>query len=1125
MPKSSSTRQPRGEKKSLPSDDDFLVVGLGASAGGIQALKEFFTKVPKDSGIAYVVILHMSPEHESKLAEILQTATLIPVTQVRERIMVRPNQVYVIPPNQNLSMSDGYLELTTMIGVEERRSPVDLFFRTLAETNDSRAVSVILSGTGANGSMGLKRIKEYGGVSFAQEPAEAQYSDMPRNAIATGLVDYVLPVNKIPDKILSYKEHRGALQVIDAPQIEATDEHSLRDIFTQLRIRTGHDFSNYKRATMLRRIERRLSLKELSGLPEYAQYLRNDRSEAHALMKDLLISVTNFFRDTTSIEALASNVIPAILGKKTENDHLRVWVAGCATGEEAYSLAILLNEATANIATAPKIQIFATDLDAEAIAIAREGYYSEGEVADLAPERLRHFFQRERDGYRVRRELRETILFAVHNVIKDPPFSHLDLISCRNLLIYLNRTAQSRVLEAMHFALNAAGYLFLGASESIEGSIDLFSTLDKDHHIFQSRPVPTRAVFPVPEVIQRPPVLRPIEKERTPQEVRAMERLSYVDLHQRLLEQFAPPSVVINEDYEIVHLSDRAGRFLQVSGGEPSNNLLKLVRPELRLDLRTALYQAIQDRSQVQTAALQVRTDDGATVNVAITIRPVLRQGDPTRGFILVLFEEGEAIAERPERTDLASTEPIAQQLETELIHSKAQLRSTVEQYEIQQEELRASNEELQAMNEELRSAAEELETSKEELQSVNEELTTVNQELKIKIEELSQANNDFANLMNSTDIGTIFLDRGLRVKLFTPRARDAFNLIPTDTGRSLLDITNKLTNDDLVLDIDHVMRTLHKIEKEVSSVDGRWFALRILPYRTAEDRIDGVVLTLIDISENKTAQSQLETARNDLELRVAERTSELKDSNASLWLEVSERRQAESSRVKLLNRLVSAQEGERTRLARDLHDQLGQQLTALRLRVETLRSESSKRVKLTDSVNEIFSIVDQLDKDIDFLAWELRPIVLDDLGLKEALQIYVERWSQHSGIIAEFHSTGLDDHRLDVDIENNLYRITQEALNNAAKHSGSSRVGVMLERRDSHVVLIIEDDGIGIRSEASPDNEVAFGLKGMRERAMLINGQFELETSPDKGTTIFVRVPLKSAEVDKQTTGPKIDV
>lgn len=1087
-------------------DNEFLVVGIGASAGGIQALNEFFRNVPKDSDIAYVVILHMSPEHESRLAQVLQSTSLIPVTQVRQGVKVVPNHVYVIPPNQNLTMTDGHLTLANMIGLEERRSPVDLFFRTLAEANDTRAVSVILSGTGANGSIGLKRIKEHGGVALAQDPNEAQYTDMPRNAIATGLVDAVLPVGEIPRKILSYRKHRGSIRLPEVTDTTSINEQALRDIFTQLRMRTSHDFSNYKRGTIIRRIERRIGIHELAGLPEYAKYLRENLEETPVLMKDLLISVTNFFRDPAAIDALAQKVLPSIFAKKRPGDSVRVWIPGCATGEEAYTIAMLLHERIDNSANQPNIQIFATDLDADAIATAREGYYSEAEVADISVERLRRFFMKEQAGYRVRREVRETILFAVHNVIKDPPFSHLDLISCRNLLIYLNRTAQVRVLEVMHFALNPTSYVLLGASESIDGSTELYSVLDKEHHIYQSRPVPTRAIFPLPDITFRPAVQPAPERGRTAQEVRAKDRLSYIDLHQRLLEEFAPPSIVVNEEYDIVHLSDRAGEYLRITGGGPSNNLLALVRPELRLDLRTALYQAVQKRAPIQTRPFRISTAEGPKT-VRSIVRPVLSDGDSARGFILVLFEEQDDATDAHEQTELPS-EPIARHLEDELMHSRSQLRATIEQYEIQQEELRASNEELQAMNEELRSSAEELETSKEELQSVNEELTTVNQELKIKIEELSQANNDFTNLMNSTDIGTIFLDRSLRVKQFTPRARDAFNLIDSDTGRSLADITNKLSHHNLLADIKRVMSTLTKVEHEVETVDSRWYLLRVLPYRTIEDRIDGVVITFLDITESKAAKGELEEARRDLEQKVSDRTSELRQTNQSLSGEVAERRQSEAARMRLLKELVNAQELERRRLARDLHDQLGQQLTALRLKLESVKDHAGNRTNLAKEIDETLTMTSQLDSDVDFLAWQLRPIVLDDLGLPQALRVYVRQWAQHLNIHAEFHTTGFENERPSAEVENHLYRIAQEALNNVAKHSKASAADVLLERRGDHAVLIIEDNGVGFAAEEQTP-EGSHGLSGIHERASILGGHLELESTIGKGTTIIVRVPL----------------
>jgi two-component system CheB/CheR fusion protein len=1086
-------------------EDESLIIGLGASAGGIQALKTFFQSVPSDSGFAYVVILHLSPEHESKLAEILQVTSPIPVTQVQSRVKVLPNQVYVIPPNRNLALADGHLAVTDMIGPEERRSPVDLFLSTLAETSESRAVAVILSGTGANGSLGLKRVKEHGGIVFAQDPGQAQYADMPRNAIATGLVDFVLPVADIPAKIIAFNKHRGAAEELaKAEELPKSQEETLHQIFNHLRLRTGHDFSDYKRGTILRRIERRVGLLELPSMPAYARYLQENPTEAQELMKDLLISVTNFFRDPQSLKALSENVFTKILRNKKQTDQVRVWIAGCATGEEAYTIAMLVSELLP--ANRAKLQVFATDLDAEAISVAREGFYTEAEVADISPERLQRFFVKENERYRVKRQLRETVLFATHNLISDPPFSHLDFISCRNLLIYLNRAAQTRVLELLHFALNPNGFLFLGNSESIEGAIDLFSTFDKDHHIFQSRPVQPRTILPVPDV----PIRRATGPEPPPA-TGFSGRVSYLDLHQRLLEQLAPPSVIIDEEYNILHLSGNVGRYLVLGAGEPSKNLLQLVRPELRMELRATLYQAEQSRTNLEVRNLHVNTDDGQKV-VNIYVRPVLRESDPTRGFILVLFEESESLGGYAgEKEVVAPAESISRHLESELIQSKSRLRSVVEQYEIQQEELRASNEALQAMNEELRSAAEELETSKEELQSVNEELTTVNQELEVKIEELSQANNDFANLIDSTDIGTIFLDRTLRIKQFTPRARVAFNLISNDLGRSLTDITNKLGYENLLEDAEVTLRTLQTIEREVESREGLWYLMRILPYRTAEDRIEGVVLTFIDISEGRAIKNELLRVQGELEAKVVSRTEDLARANSSLGIEVSQRHQAEEVGVRLLSQVISAQEDERRRLARDLHDQLGQQLTAMRLRIEELKKKT-KRQSFLEQIDELLNMTSRLDSDVDFLAWELRPVALDDLGLAEALRNYVAQWGSYLGKVAEFHATGFENKRLSAEVESNLYRIAQEALNNVAKHANSTRVDVILERRDGQAVLIIENDGKGFNES---DSVLGLGLLGMRERAALVGGTLELESAHDKGTTIFVRVPIKDFEIE----------
>ncbi|MBO9659298.1 MAG: PAS domain-containing protein, partial [Chitinophagaceae bacterium] len=822
----------------------------------IKAMQEFFRQVPADSGMAYVAILHLSPNHDSRLAELLRQVTPMPVLAITAKTKLEPNCVYIGSPDQHLSMVDGFIVSSQNMQEEDRRAPIDIFFRTLALSHGANAVCVILSGTGANGSMGLKRVKESGGAAFVQSPREAEYNEMPRNAIATDLVDEVLPVADIPGRILLYKGNLGTVQIpVEAEKRAEDQQHALREIFTHLRLRTGHDFSNYKRPTLLRRIERRINMRNLPDLPAYAGYLQQNPDEITALLKDLLISVTNFFRDKKSFDVIEQEVLPRIIGGKKAEEQVRLWIAGCATGEEAYSLAMLCAERTLSVIDASKIQIFATDIDETAISFAREGFYTINDAADVSPERLRRFFNKEGDGYRVRREIREMILFANHNFIKDPPFSHLDLISCRNVLIYLNQTAQERVMETFHFALKPGGFLFLGLSESADGASDLYTPFSREYHVFQTRQVTMRA-YPVPESIPSFNYSQTAATVSIVQEQRVRERMTLGDLHQRLLEQYAPPSVVVNEEYEIVHLSERAGRYLQITGGEPSQNLLKLIRPELRLELRSALYQAVQRQSAVEARGLKVNLDDH-TETLHIHVRPVFRENDAARGFILIVFER---TAEERSQNEIvvSSDEPVAKQLEEELMRVKAQLRASIEQHEFQAEELKASNEELQAMNEELRSAAEELETSKEELQSINEELRTVNQELKVKVEETTLASNNLQNLINSVDIGTIFLDRSFRVALFTPQARTLFNLIPNDIGRPLSDITNRLDNSDIITDAETVLEKLNVIEREVNSIDGRLFMMRVLPYRTEEDRINGVVVTFFDITERKKSEEAL---------------------------------------------------------------------------------------------------------------------------------------------------------------------------------------------------------------------------------------------------------------------------
>lgn len=875
-------------KKPTPSESErgagsnqFLIVGIGASAGGIEAAKEFFLHVPEDSGMAYVVILHLSPEHESHLAQVLQQTAKIPVTQVTERVRVEPNRVYVIPPSQHLQMADVFLTLTPNINFEERRAPVDIFFRTLAEAHEARAVAVILSGTGANGSMGIKRIKEKGGVAFVQSPQEAQFNEMPRNSIATELIDDVLPVAEIPAKIIAYRNSLGTVESPGDPEQRPDEQQALFQILLHLRLKTGHDFANYKLPTLLRRIERRMHVRSISSLPGYAEFIKEYPDELQALLKDLLISVTNFYRDAEAFEAIEKEILPEIIKGKKAGDQVRIWIAGCATGEEAYSIAMQCTEILMSIPGAPQVQIFATDIDEAALTIAREGVYTMNDAADVSPERLRRFFNKQGNDYHIRSEIRDMILFAHHNILKDPPFSHLHLASCRNLLIYLNKQALQQVMETLHFALNPGGYLFLGSAESVESTSDLYATVSREHHIYQTRGLHAR-VMPVTDGF---PTLRSQltgEKQTGQEREKKLQQPVFSsDLHRQLLEQYAPPSLIVDENFDVVHVSEGAGGFMQLSGGEPSANVLKLIRPELRLELRSALYNAVQQRTNVQTKPLHVRVHEKEQT-VSIHVRPVLRPSNTARGFLLIIFEPEKPIGEEEPKI-FTVDESVASQLEKELLRTKEQLRSLKEDHALQSEESKAANDEQQVLNEELRAAAEELETSKEELQSMNEELRTVNQELKIKIEEITHTSNNLQNLINSTHIGTIFLDRSFKVILFTPTAREIYNLIPADIGRSLTDITSKLANDGVIADAERVLEKLQPIEREVLTVDNKSYTMRLLPYLTSEDHIKGVVITFYDVTKSRQVEKALRETEDNyrlkLEQEIDDRTSELKQS------------------------------------------------------------------------------------------------------------------------------------------------------------------------------------------------------------------------------------------------------
>ena len=859
------------------SNVQFPVVGIGASAGGLKVLLELFEHMPSDSGMAFVIILHLSPRHESSADHILQNVTRMPVLQVTQPVLIERNHLYVIPPAMDLSMKDGYLSLTKPTRKRGAQVAIDLFFRALADVHHTHAIGVVLSGSGADGSVGLSRIKEQGGITLAQLPEDAEYDSMPKSAIETGMVDIVLPVAEMPQKLVELgcnlerlhasiatrgeaeplPERQGDDGSAPQPPQSKANEQALREILAVLRARTSHDFRHYKQATVLRRIERRMQVNAVRDMPSYAKLLHEQPEETSALLADMLIGVTNFFRDREAFEALEQEIVPALFAQKAKTGDaiLRIWSAACASGEEAYSLAMLFSGYAEEHDIRTQIQLFATDIDDRALETGRSGRYPEAIVTDVPPTRLRRNFTKEQKHFRVRRELRERVLFARHDILRDPPFSRLDLISCRNLLIYLERDIQSEVLRMFHFALNPGGYLFLGNSESAEACGHLFIAVDKKNHIYRARDVgttlrraPMTAVHgfarSLPQVTTRS---EPLMRNR---------KFSFADVHQRALEQYASPSVIVNRDSDIVHMSDRAGRFLRYVAGEPSLNITTLVHPELRVELRTALYQATQTGKSVEARRVRLERD-GRPFYVNMVARP-FSDRQAGNDYMLVIFDEVEDCMDEIKATEGAK-DSVLTQLEAELQQTKQQLQLTMEQSDTSTEELRASNEELQAINEELRAATEELETSKEELQSINEELTTVNFELKTKVDETGKINDDLQNLISSTDIATLFVDREMRIKWFTPRLTDIFNVIDSDAGRSLFDITHRLDYSTLLEDATQAFEQLHLVEREIASVDGsKWYLARFVPYRTQDDRIQGAVLTFIDITDRRHAEERL---------------------------------------------------------------------------------------------------------------------------------------------------------------------------------------------------------------------------------------------------------------------------
>ena len=852
----------------MASEKPISIVGIGAPAGGLEAIEALFRSMPAETGLGFVIVMHLARGQQSSLSEILRRHTTLPLKDADADDEVLANHIYICPPDHILTVVEGTIHLQERTSDLQRR-PIDVFLSSLAEDCSENCVGILLSGGGTDGTLGMKAIKERGGLTLVQgrDGSAPAQSGMPDAAIAAGVVDLVLPVEEMA-ACLDHHAREARTRSDTMAEAELEREAEIRQAICRLLLKqVGHDFAGYKEKTFMRRVHRRMQGLQQTSLDRYLQTLREEPEEVMLLFRDLLIGVTNFFRDPGAFDALAKNVIPALFENKGGADMVRVWVPGCATGEEVYSIAILLREHMDTLRTPPRFQIFATDIDETALSVARLGRYPAPLMEHVSPQRLKRFFIGDDVTYQVRRDIRDLCMFSAHSIVRDPPFSRIDLISCRNLLIYFGVAFQGQAIPVFHFSLRARGYLFLGTSENVSKYSDLFAPIDKNYRIFQRR---DNVTVPV-QFLQFKAQQQALRASEVRSEQSAMAANVRRALETTVLDRHAPSHVVVNREGEVLHYSPRTGKYLEAPAGSPNRQLVAMARLGLRLDLRTALREAMETCRPIERDNIAIEVDDRIQL-IKLSVEPFgENDGDPL--YLVVFHDLGQPFtAADVQRTHGAGgdTETV-DQLERELRDTKERLQATIDEYETALEELKSSNEELQSINEELQSTNEELETSKEELQSVNEELQTVNLELNSKIDEVDRANADIRNVFDSTQIATVFLDRSLVIRSFTPAVTSIFNLISTDRGRPLTDIVSHLEpTGDLRRDIRIVLENGQKIERTVKRADGTTnYLMRVLPYRGRHEIIDGVLVTFMDITKLIEAEATQRILVEELNHRV----------------------------------------------------------------------------------------------------------------------------------------------------------------------------------------------------------------------------------------------------------------
>jgi len=851
-----SVSKPTDQK--ISNEISFPIVGIGASAGGLEALEQFFQNVPKKCGIAFVVIQHLDPNHVGIMPELLQRTTEMKVVQVTDHLQIEPNHVYVIPPNKSMSILNGYLHLFEPVELRGLRLPIDYFFRSLAEDQHEKSIGVILSGMGSDGSLGLKAIKEKNGIVLVQDPLTAKFDGMPQSAVNAVNVDILAAANELPAKLISFLKYSPA--IVQKTEIDDKSKNNLEKIVILLRTQTGHDFSLYKKNTLFRRIERRMNVHQIDKIANYVRFLQENPKELDILFKELLIGVTNFFRDTLVWEKLKESVLPDLFNILPTGYILRAWITGCSTGEEAYSLAIVFKEAYEKVKNDKNftLQIFATDIDSDAIEKARKGFFNQNIVADVSPERLNQFFTKEENGFHVNTAIREMIVFAPHNVIKDPPFTKLDLLFCRNLLIYMEPELQKKLMNLFHYSLNNSSIMLLGNAENENSQNNQFTPIDAKLKIYK------RSTIAVNTELLDFPSSFSHSKKQTVNETKPVIVTENIQTlaDQLLLQRFAPASVLINTEGDILYITGRTGKYLEPAAGKANWNIYAMSREGLNNELPGAIRKAKQNYEPVKLHNIKIGTNGGTQI-VDITLQ-LIEKPDAIKGTIMIVFNDVADIPRTTKKTTKKGNQNSTvreQELELDLQRANEELQSTREEMQTTQEELKSTNEEMQSTNEELQSTNEELTTSKEEMQSLNEELQTVNIELQSKITDFMVANNDMKNLLNSTDIATLFLDKELNIRRFTDQLTKLFKLRATDIGRPFTDMVSNLQYPEMTDHAKEVLRTLVFKETSISTNDQKWFTVRIMPYRTFDDHIDGLVITFIEITEAKKLEEELSKA------------------------------------------------------------------------------------------------------------------------------------------------------------------------------------------------------------------------------------------------------------------------